>query len=101
MENHPGQAVSVKSTLYQSNLEIRPGKYTKHIFKYLDGARSLKEIFEEVRKEVALSERQLTNDELLREFKPIYERFNAVGWMLLRHRSVGPFRSLVQMQGSV
>lgn len=101
MEHHPGQAVSVKSTLYQSNLEIRPGKYTKHIFKYLDGERSLKEIFEEVRKEVALSERQLTDDELLREFKPIYERFNAVGWMLLRHRSVGPFRSLVQMQGSV
>lgn len=101
MEHHPGQAVSVKSTLYQSNLEIRPGKYTRHIFKYLDGARSLKEIFAEVRKEVALSERQLTNGELLREFKPIYEQFNAVGWMLLRHRSVGQFRALSQMQRPV
>jgi SAM-dependent methyltransferase len=101
MEKHPGQAISVKSTLYQSPLEIRPGKYIKHIFKHLDGERSLKEIFEEVRKDVALSERQLTNDDLLKEFKPAYERFNAVGWMLLRHRSVGPFRSLSQMQQSV
>ena len=101
MDKHPGQSVSVKSTLYQSPLEIKAGKYTKHLFRHLDGERSLKEIFEEVRKDVRLNEQQLTNDELLREFTPIYERFNAVGWMLLRHRAVGKFRSLAEMQRPV
>jgi len=101
MEKHPGQGVSVQNTLYGSPVEFKPGKYAKHIFRHLDGERSLKEIFEEVRKDVKLNEQQLTNDELLREFTPIYERFNAVGWMLLRHRSVGKFRSLADMQRPV
>ncbi len=100
MDQHPGQNVSVTSTLYQSPVLIRTEQYTKHLFKYLDGERSLKEIFDEVRRDVKLDEKQLSNDELLRQFKPIYERFNDVGWMLLRHRSVGKFRSLMEMQKS-
>jgi SAM-dependent methyltransferase len=101
MDKHPGRDIRIESTLYPSPLEIRPGPYTKHLFKHLDGERSLKEIFDEVRKDVKLNEQQLANDELLREFMPIYERFNAVGWMLLRHRSVGRFRSLADMQRPV
>jgi hypothetical protein len=98
MEQHPGQNVSVTSTLYPSPILIRAEPYTKHLFRHLDGERSLKEIFDAVRRDVKLDERQLGNDELLRQFKPLYQRFNDVGWMLLRHRSVGSFRSLADMQ---
>jgi SAM-dependent methyltransferase len=98
IEKRPGQAVSVTHPLYMLPVEFTPGRYAGHVFRHLDGERSLKEIFDEIRRDVKLDERQLTNDELLREFTPIYERFNAVGWMLLRHRSVGKFRSLADMQ---
>jgi len=51
-----------------------------------------------VRKDVGLSEQALPNEALLNEFRPIYERFNNVGWMLLRHKSVSKFRSLQELQ---
>lgn len=101
MEQHPGQNVSVPNTLYGSPVEFKPGKYAKHIFRHLDGEQCLKEIFEQVRRDVGLNEERLPNEELLKEFKPIYQRFNDVGWMLLRHRSVGKFRSLADMQRPV
>ena len=101
IDKHPGQGVSVKNKLYGSPVEFKPGKYAKHIFRHLDGEQCLKEIFEQVRRDVGLNEEQLPNEELLQEFKPIYQQFNDLGWMLLRHRSVGKFRSLFEMQRPV
>jgi SAM-dependent methyltransferase len=98
IEKKPGQPVTIESTLFPSPIEFTPGPYTKHIFTHLDGEQSLREIFDQVRKDAGLTEQQLSNDDLLKEFKPIYERFNNVGWMLLRHKSVGKFRSLEEMQ---
>ena len=48
--------------------------------------------------EAGLDDQQLPNARLLEEFRLIYEVFNNVGWMLLRHKSVGRFRSLAAMQ---
>jgi 2-polyprenyl-3-methyl-5-hydroxy-6-metoxy-1,4-benzoquinol methylase len=93
-----GRPVSIRSTLYQTTIEFMPGPYTRHIFQHLDGQLSLKEIFDVVRKDVRRSEQELPNEELLKELRPIYERFNNIGWMLLRHRSVGTFRSLHELQ---
>jgi hypothetical protein len=77
---------------------MNPTKYVRLMFEQLDGEQSLKEIFDHARKKAGLTEQQLPNAELLDEFRPIYERFNAVGWMLLRHKSVGKFRTLAEMQ---
>ena len=77
-----------------------PGPYTGAIFTHLDGERSLEEIFEEVRRAHGKTEQQLPNEALLKEFRPIYEQFNDLGWMLLRHQSVGKFRSLDDLQRS-
>jgi hypothetical protein len=68
------------------------------MFRHLDGELSLKEIFELVRKDAGVSESELPNAQLLAELRPIYEVFNNVGWMLLRHKSVGKFRSIHDMQ---
>ena len=101
IDRNPGQRVRLDTTLYAAPVEFVPGRYTRDIFKYLDGERSLKEIFEQIRRDHGLSEQQLPDDELLNEFHPVYERFNDLGWMLLRHRSVGQFRSLADMQRPV
>lgn len=96
-----GQRVKIEAPLYAAPVEFVPGRYTRDIFTCLDGERSLKEIFEQVRRDHGLSEQQLPNDDLLKEFRPVYERFNDLGWMLLRHRSVGRFRSIEELQRSV
>ncbi len=98
IEKRPGQQINVKGPLFDATIEFMPGPYTKQIFRHLDGERSLKEIFELIRKEAHLDDQQLPNARLLEEFRPIYEVFNNVGWMLLRHKSVGRFRPLAQMQ---
>src|SRR3989442_1414795 len=98
IERSSGQSVKVKSTLYAAPVEFVPGPYTRDIFKYLDGERSLKELFEQIRRDHGKTEQQLPNDQMLNEFRPIYQQFNDLGWMLLRHRSVGQFRSLAEMQ---
>ena len=98
IERSRGQRVRIEAPLYAAPVEFVPGRYTGSIFKALDGDRSLKEIFEEVRREHGLGEQQLSNDELLAEFRPVYEQFNDLGWMLLRHRSVGRFRSIAELQ---
>jgi hypothetical protein len=98
IEKRPGQPVTVKGDLFDATIEFIPGPYTKQIFRYLDGERSLKEIFELIRKEAGLDDQQLLNARLLEEFRPIYEVFNNVGWMLLRHKSVSRFRSIHEMQ---
>jgi SAM-dependent methyltransferase len=98
IEKRPGQPVKVKGDLFDATIEFIPGRYTKAIFRHLDGERSLKEIFELVRKGEGLGEPELPNAQLLEEFRPIYEAFNNVGWMLLRHKSVGKFRSIHEMQ---
>lgn len=101
IENHPGQPVSVRGALFDATIEFMPGRHTRFIFRHLDGDLSLREIFERVRKDMGLNEQELPNDALLSEFRPIYERFNNFGWMLLRHKSVGRFRSLEEMQRPV
>ena len=101
IERSRGQRVKIEAPLYGAPVEFTPGPHTRDIFHYLDGERSLKEVFEEVRRASGKSEEQLPNEELLKEFRPIYERFNDLGWMLLRHKSVGRFRSLADMQRPV
>lgn len=101
IERGRGQRVRIEAPLYAAPVEFVPGRHAGAIFQYLDGERSLKEIFEEVRRAHGLGEERLSNDELLEEFRPVYEQFNDLGWMLLRHRSVGRFRSIEELQRSV
>src|SRR5207245_3074785 len=51
IDRNPGRSVKVESTLYAAPVEFVPGPYTRDLFKYLDGEHSLKEIFEQIRRE--------------------------------------------------
>lgn len=75
------------------------GKYCRLIFKYMDGKRSIREIFDCVRKESAKT--SLSDRELLDEFTPAYTYFNSLGWMLLRHKSMPPFTSFNDLQAPI
>src|SRR5207245_4905351 len=84
IDRSSGQSVKVKSTLYAAPVEFVPGPYTRDIFKYIDGERSLKELFEQIRRDHGKTEQQLPNDQLLNEFRPIYQQFNDPGVMRAR-----------------
>jgi len=101
IEKRAGQPVTIKDQMFDANIQFMQGKYTGSIFRHLDGDMSLWEIFDGVRKDAGLSEQELSNEALLEEFRQIYQQFNNVGWMLLRHKSVGKFRSLAEMQRPV
>jgi SAM-dependent methyltransferase len=88
IKERPGEKISLRSP-DQISLQFMPGKYSAAIFRHLDGKRSLKTIFNRVRKEghgVSIS-----NGELLEEFLPIYTILSNIGWLLLRHCSVPAF----------
>ncbi len=79
-------------------VRFQPGKYTKYIFQYLDEKRSLREIFNEVRREF---NNDVPDEELLLAFKVLYEKFNAFDWMLLRHKSIPAFKTVKELQEPV
>lgn len=70
----------------QISIQFRPGRYTASIFRNMDGQRSLKTIFNRVRKE--LSSSQLSNQDLLQDFRPVFKIFNDIGWILLKDSSI-------------
>jgi hypothetical protein len=97
IEEKPGQPV----TLFQPNgikVELQPKQYTHLIFKYLDGKRSLKNLFAKVREELHAS--HLSDPILLEDFKPIYHSLNTVELLLLRDKSVDAFKTTLELQES-
>jgi SAM-dependent methyltransferase len=90
-----GRKITIKSP-DDISMQFQPGKFTGDIFRYLNGERTLKTIFNKVRK--LRKTPQLSNQELLEDFQPIYTIFNDISWMLLRHSSVPMLKSLEELQ---
>ena len=75
------------------------GKYTKYIFKYMDGNRCLREILELIKSEEQLDPSGVAEEEIFHDFRIIHSTFNGVmDIMALRDTSVPPFKSYRQMQ---
>jgi SAM-dependent methyltransferase len=81
---HPGQPVEVH--LPETTFAFTPGLCTEAVFRHMDGVNSLGEIYARVREDLGRPE--LTDAEILAEFRPLYERFHLGDGILLRHRSV-------------
>lgn len=85
IDKNPGQRV----TLNQSegvSISFQPRAHTKYFFKYLDGKRTLADIFKLVRSQTA--GKKPTIKQLLSEFNEIFGLFVMTNWMFLRHESV-------------
>ena len=74
---------------------FRPRKYTETILRFVDGARSLAEIFSAVRQQTSS---RATDQELLDDFQPTYAVLNRLDILLLRHESVLAFPSGGELQ---
>lgn len=79
-----GKAVGVKLPI-GIEFTFMPGRYSKLIFEYMNDRRSLKDIFRKVRKKV--KKPMPSDEELLKDFLPVYETLNRLDVILLRHRS--------------
>lgn len=88
IQQRPGEKISLTSP-DRISLQFMPSRFTAPIMRHIDGNNSLKIIFDRIRHE--LNRHELSDRELLADFRPIYEIFNRISWMLLRHTSVSPF----------
>lgn len=72
------------------NLEVRFKKTanTESIFNSMDGYKTLKDIFKEVRESHSKNNKKPTNAELKKEFEAIFLAFSLQDWMFLRDKSV-------------
>ncbi len=93
----PGAVVKMENSSV-GVAELPIGKYSKYIFKYMDGHKSLKEIFELVKAEQEFRQTKPSNQEVFSDFKKIYNVFNLLDMMVLRHQSVSAFRTDEQIQ---
>jgi len=100
IDKKPGESISAKHPR-KGTAELTIGKYTKHLLKHLNGYNPLKKIFELVRKEKEFKQNVPSDEEIFYDFKNIYDLFDLMDLMLLRHRSVPPFKTYQQMQEPV
>lgn len=73
---------------------ITPGKWTGYLLRYIDGKRSIREIFDCVREaEPGAGSAPPPETELMASVREIYTNLNSAELMLLRHRSIGGYRT--------
>ncbi len=73
--------------------EIPIKNHSKYIFKHLDGNTSLKKIIELVKEDNQLETNKISNEEIFASIKEIYEVFNILDIMVLKHKSVPSFKT--------
>lgn len=67
---------------------LHPGKYGESIVKHIDGRKTFGQVFSLVRMEPQFRNSAPSDDDLFRDFRPVYDFLNAVERLLLRHPSV-------------
>jgi SAM-dependent methyltransferase len=97
MKNNPGKFFAFRDPKTNVVFNLQCGKYSAQILRRLDGERSLRDIFRLVRSDELGEGMALDDAQLIEEFRPIFELFNAVEGMLLRHRSVSAFPEIVEI----
>ncbi|MDA0781267.1 MAG: class I SAM-dependent methyltransferase [Rickettsiales bacterium] len=82
------------------NMEVR-FRNTKNaglLFKYIDGKRTIGEIFKAVRGEYPKNEKKPSLDELQEEFDKIFKAFVLYDWMYLRNKNIPPVMNVQNIQ---
>ena len=71
-------------------LMVSPGKYVSRVLFHIDGEKTFREIFDLIRADDTLKGPPPGDEELFADFAPVYEIFNAIDRLLLRHESAQP-----------
>lgn len=88
----PGKAMKIEVNNGEC-AEILINNNTKYIFRYMDGKTSLKKIMEFVKEDNRMEKNKTSNEEIFASIKDIYEVFNMLDIMVLRHKSVPPYKT--------
>lgn len=90
----------VKLSFDHITLEVALGIYTKFIFKYMDGVNTSKDIVEFIKREkdVVSGDQDAVEGAVLNELHAIFESFDIVENIFLRHKEVAPFRAGDELQ---
>ena len=88
MERDPGTVIEI-DYLQGNKARVPPTPYGALIFKYLDGLRSTREIFNCVRMDSSC-QGEPTDATLMTSFKVVYDACNLIDLILLRHSNVRP-----------
>ena len=91
LEQNPDTEVDVEY-IQGNKARVPPTPYRALIFKYLDGLRSTREIFQHIRTDPACK-KQPSDTDLLSSLKVIYEACHLIDLLLLRHPSIAPILS--------
>lgn len=86
---------------YEYQIQMSKQKYMESIFKYLDGERSIREIFDCIISDASSESEKPNIEELKTNFKYIFNTFSLVNWMLLRSKEVPKFKSFYKLQKRV
>ena len=69
------------------------GHFAKYFFKYIDGTRTIGECIEMINAQEVFQQGRLGANVVLKEFMKMYELFNMMGFVVLRHKSIKPFKT--------
>jgi ubiquinone/menaquinone biosynthesis C-methylase UbiE len=100
MDRNPGKHLQLKNASTGMTLDLHPGKYSSQLLRHLDGDRSLREIFQLARNEGPLKGAGVTDDQLREDFRTIFELFNGVEGMLLRHKDMRRIPGITKLQST-
>lgn len=94
IEKHPGQAIDIDAGV--AKFSFTPTKYSKYIFRYLDGSNDIATIMNNIK--IDLKDSNISEEEILADIKSVYEGFNRFDRMFIRHKSVPQFTSQAELQ---
>lgn len=93
--------MSIANERGQKLFEFRKTPNAEGIFKYLDGEKSTKEIFDSILASPAARKTKPTYQSLLSEFKEIFDVLSVHNSIYLRDPTVTAFRTTEEMQRNV
>jgi hypothetical protein len=85
----------------QKLFDFHKTPHAEEIFRHLDGKKSIREIFDAVVASAAAAGAHAGHEQLLGEFREIFDTLNNHGWLFLRAPATAAFRTVPEMQQRV
>jgi hypothetical protein len=96
-----GERVQLFNNSGQKLFDFRKTPHAEEIFRYLDGEKSVKEIFDAIIASIAAGQTRPAREQLLEEFRDIFDALNNHGWLYLRAPTTVAFKTVPEMQQRV
>jgi 2-polyprenyl-3-methyl-5-hydroxy-6-metoxy-1,4-benzoquinol methylase len=85
----------------QKLFEFRKTPHAEEIFRHLDGKKSIKEMLDAIMASTAAGQARPVPEQLLEEFREIFDALTNHGWLFLRAPATAAFKTVPEMQNRV